>query len=390
MGIQVNCIVDSVGWARHFIINNLKEGLKKYSDIEFVLNNKTDLDLNLAMYKGNLSKYDSKKTILFLDSFRAFNINLEVEMEEIKKELNISHILYPYEWSWGLTSKELFEKLKEYNVNIEFHNIISDKSIDKDLVLVQTTGLLKAMHNTELMNKLYKKLIIRLGGNKLIKHTNTYVRKYLKNSNLIIATNKKLYMFGKAFNKRTKLIPNGFDLNKWYYLDKKFNSNKLVGGFAGNISNSYYYHYKGFDYVTQAFKISNTELKLALFGTGQIKYEDMLEKFYKEIDFLILPTVGEGCSNVISEALACGVPVLTTRLAGFHGEVLKDRENVIFIERNINDIAEKIKYLNENRELLRKIAINGRKFAEQYHDINKIAKKYYKVLMDSYYNSINR
>ena len=57
----------------------------------------------------------------------------------------------------------------------------------------------------------------------------------------------------------------------------------------------------------------------------------MIKDFYSNIDLLIHP-VGpgrEGTSNVIMEALALGVPVLTTTHAGLHGELLVDGKNAL-------------------------------------------------------------
>ena len=43
------------------------------------------------------------------------------------------------------------------------------------------------------------------------------------------------------------------------------------------------------------------------------------------------------------------------------------------------DIAAKIKMLRDDKELRKKLSINGRRFAEKYHDIRKIALEYDRV-----------
>ena len=106
--------------------------------------------------------------------------------------------------------------------------------------------------------------------------------------------------------------------------------------------------------------------------------------FYHQIECLILPTIGEGCSNVVMEALACGVPVLITKV-GYHGEMLEDKKNCIFIERDANDIEKKVMMLKNDPALRISLAENGRVFAEKHHDITEIAKEYdriFKLVLD--------
>lgn len=292
---------------------------------------------------------------------------------------------YFYAWSWKLVSRPLFKLLSEY---YNVYSIDNKSNLPAHIVvpfqgdftvrgyIIQTVSLFRYLDDIKKLNK----AIVRLGGNKSIFGKEAIMNRVdlMKICHGVIATNEMLYDFAKQLNPNTVLIPNGLDLNEWKYVGPY--TDEFVVGFAANVSDSFYRDYKGYDFVLTATKKLNIPLKQALFGNKQIPHNKMRSEFYSKISCLIMPTRGEGCSNVIMEALACGIPVLTTRTAGYHGEKLTDMKNVIFIERNTEDIMEKLELLRNNPELMHKLSINGRRFAENHHNIKIIAKKYKKEI----------
>ncbi|MBB4066547.1 glycosyltransferase family 4 protein [Gellertiella hungarica] len=66
-----------------------------------------------------------------------------------------------------------------------------------------------------------------------------------------------------------------------------------------------------------------------------------MERIYPAADLFVLPSAYETFSLVCMEAMACGVPVLATRVGGIE-EYLKDGVNGYAITRNGDDIAEKL------------------------------------------------
>ena len=148
-------------------------------------------------------------------------------------------------------------------------------------------------------------------------------------------------------------------------------------GFAGNIWGGGA-DYKGWKYYVEACArtmVKGVQQMHLLHGANQIPNEEMPEKFYHLIDALVLPSKGEGCSNVVSEALACGVPVLLTKV-GYHGEMLENEKNCLYIDRDVDSIISAVDQLLTNPDLRTRLAVNGRLFAEQHHDVKKIAAKY--------------
>ena len=244
-----------------------------------------------------------------------------------------------------------------------------------DLTLAQNVDTLYKV------TKHRKKMVVRMGGIRTF-NTKTEFDDKLKEVGAIIATNDELYQIGVNNNKNTHLIPNGIDLEKFKPREEghlPFDGGKrhFTVGFAGNVHGKMCMNYKGYKFFVGATQTLFTEIKVIkyLFGHNHIPHDEMPEKFYHQIDCLVLPSLGEGCSNVVVEALACGVPVLLTRV-GYHGDNLVDGINCLFIKRDIRDIVDKIRTLIYNEDLRRLISYRGRKFAEGHHNIDFIAKKY--------------
>jgi len=285
-------------------------------------------------------------------------------------------------WSWGIVFKHLRRLLGEkYKVVRIFRKI--KKEINPELLQAYPLVLAQNIDNISLINVGREKVILRIGG-MVIDNLNKGSRydSQLAQVGAVIATNQQLFDIADRVNTNTHLIPNGVDLDIFKPPDIR-EKRIFTVGFAGNIWGMGG-NYKGWQfYVGVTLSLYGQVKKLECLHNGpkgqhQLRHEDMVEGFYHKIDCLILPSKGEGCSNVVGEALACGVPVLLTKV-GYHGEMLKDGEECVFIERNVQDIYDKVLLLKNNPELWQKLSVNGRKFVEKNQDIKVVAKKYDEV-----------
>jgi UDP-glucose:(heptosyl)LPS alpha-1,3-glucosyltransferase len=90
------------------------------------------------------------------------------------------------------------------------------------------------------------------------------------------------------------------------------------------------------------------------------------EKYYGASDLLVHPTFYDACSLTVLEALASGVPVITTRCNGASGVVTQGQEGFVISDpRDDRSLAEKISFFL-NREKLERASIAARRLAESY------------------------
>ena len=290
--------------------------------------------------------------------------------------MKITSIEFNNKWSWCLIF-DAISKMSDNKIERIFMNQNPKiKTAGADVVLAQNVTLLKKF-------KERLKVICRLGGNMNfdgMKNISGLLREMSK-CYCIIATNKNLYDIAKPVNKKCYLIPNGLNIDEWCP-PRGRPERPFTAGFCGNISNRQYRHYKGWEGAKKACDNLGIELKTALFKDQQIPHDRMKEDFYYQIDVLIHPTLGEGCSNTLMEAAACGVPIITTREAGFHGEILEHGKNVLFCKRKTSSIKMCLCALLRDMKLRKDLSKNIRKFAVKYHDINLIVKEYDKIFKE--------
>lgn len=80
-------------------------------------------------------------------------------------------------------------------------------------------------------------------------------------------------------------------------------------------------------------------------------------------DVFVLPTLREGCCNAVVEAMACGLPIISSDLP-FNWDVLNQTNSVLIDPYNIDEIADAINSFYEDsskRALLSKGALSTAK-----------------------------
>ena len=109
--------------------------------------------------------------------------------------------------------------------------------------------------------------------------------------------------------------------------------------------------------------------------TGRIEAEKMPE-VYRKNDIFVSASLQEGMSNAMLEAMASGLPIVTTHCEGVE-ELIKD--NGIVVEKAQPDqIAKAIENLSDDPETHKKMSVAARKQAETF-SWSSVAEKYLKV-----------
>lgn len=84
--------------------------------------------------------------------------------------------------------------------------------------------------------------------------------------------------------------------------------------------------------------------------------------YFQDNDLLISTSFYEGFPRVFMEAAASGMPIITTKVSGIKYLVVEGKTGFIIPQDDTKLFVEKIMYLNENREVLKQMSENIRKF----------------------------
>ena len=91
-----------------------------------------------------------------------------------------------------------------------------------------------------------------------------------------------------------------------------------------------------------------------------------VRELYADADAVCIPSLHEGCSNVIGEAMACGVPVLASRVSDNVRLVEDERNGFLFDPLSIEDMASTIvRFGSLSVEERISMGQEGRKMAEE-------------------------
>jgi colanic acid/amylovoran biosynthesis glycosyltransferase len=107
--------------------------------------------------------------------------------------------------------------------------------------------------------------------------------------------------------------------------------------------------------------------------SGYLTQENLIP-LYQAADIFVLPAVlGQhwGIANVLVEALACGVPVVTTPLPSLPELVEDGVHGLVARHQDPGDLAEKIERLARDPELRRRLGEAGRRRVEERFDIER-------------------
>ena len=110
---------------------------------------------------------------------------------------------------------------------------------------------------------------------------------------------------------------------------------------------------------------------------------EVVPQYMAAADILVLPSLSEGFPVVIVEAMASGLPIITTNVTRLP-EIVHNGENGFLVEpKNPAELAEKILLLLQDDGLRGRIAQNNRRRAKDYtweKVIDKLEEVYQKVV----------
>ena len=104
---------------------------------------------------------------------------------------------------------------------------------------------------------------------------------------------------------------------------------------------------------------------------GTIDHQKLPE-YLCAADIFVLPTLAEGCNNAIIEAMACGLPIVSSNMA-FNDDIIGEDNSLRINPQNIDEITQAVRLLKNDKILLNKLAA-GAVMRAQKLDIESRAK----------------
>ena len=218
-----------------------------------------------------------------------------------------------------------------------------------------------------------------------------------KNPQVIIAISdmvkRDMMHWYRIPDERIKVVYNGVDVERFHPRNRKYRGEVRGRHGIGDelvilfVSNNF--RMKGLGFLMKALaKVKNGSrppFKLLILGRdqkdsylrlakgmgilGEVIFAGSTnepEKYYGASDLLVHPTFYDACSLTVLEALASGLPVITTYSNGASGIMTQGQEGFVISDpRDDQSLAEKISFFL-NREKVERASIAARHLAESY------------------------
>ena len=108
---------------------------------------------------------------------------------------------------------------------------------------------------------------------------------------------------------------------------------------------------------------------------------DELFYYLNAADFFVLPTLAEGCCNAIVEAMACGLPIVSSNLP-FNDDILDESNSIRIDPLNVGELTDAMRKLMHEKELCKTLS-EGSLVRSNSLDIEERAKKIYRFIFDA-------
>ncbi|MFT5738665.1 MAG: glycosyltransferase involved in cell wall biosynthesis, partial [Maribacter sp.] len=217
-----------------------------------------------------------------------------------------------------------------------------------------------------------------------------YQQKAISKANYLLATAQmeQENILKLGFSNPISIIPNGIDLTEINKLKEIYGTKKVV--FLSRIHPK-----KGIELLLEAWRTSDTgDWTLEIAGNGEATYIETLRRNARDLenvafvgpqygeakwnllrsaDLMVLPTHSENFGIVVAEALALGVPVITTQ--GTPWEDLETYECGFWIELSVVNLKQSLEQLMQLSEgQIKTMGENGQRLVKNKYDIKAVAK----------------
>lgn len=106
---------------------------------------------------------------------------------------------------------------------------------------------------------------------------------------------------------------------------------------------------------------------------------DRVPELLNAMDAFVLPSICEGMSNTILEAMACGVPAIVTRTGGNPELIEEGRSGYLFPPGNVEVLSTLLSRLAESSGTRQELGASGRRRAVEQFSLAAMMQRYHKI-----------
>ena len=349
-----------------------------------------------------------KVSIISFGKFHAFDLARELKSNNLKVKLYSS---YPYfiAKKYGLNNNEHFsffllqiiDRLTKRKIS-NFLKILFAKLLtflirsDQDFIIAwsDTPNFL-----IKFLKCKYKSSIIIERGSTHIDYQNKILKDEYDNFNqdfeipeVVILNENKNYIDGDYISIPSKFVydsfieynisdskliinPYGSDLSKFFPSEIKNKKFTILTVGHGSIRKGLLYVLRAHNYIKGDFihyhvgSIENyiKDLSVSYRNFIHIKSQNQenLREYYQKSDVFILASLEEGLSLTLLEAMACGLPIITTKNSGIESIESNLKFAEIIKPKNPKEVAEKVNDLIQNLKLKNEYSKNSLKIVSE-------------------------
>lgn len=205
-----------------------------------------------------------------------------------------------------------------------------------------------------------------------------FIRQYTKGVICVSTKNmNESIEHGLAAPEKCRVFPNAVNSKLFHLMDKTLAREKLgcsvsdfIVAYCGRFN-----HRKGVSRVSDAIKVlGDNNVKSIFIGgladnygkepdcpniifKGRLSH-DRIPLYLNAADVFVLPTLAEGCPNSVIEAMACGLPIISSDLP-FNYDILDDTNSILIDPMDVTEIAEAIRRMKSDEEFRRRLRMGA-------------------------------
>lgn len=215
-----------------------------------------------------------------------------------------------------------------------------------------------------------------------------------KNASSVVANSQGLHDLARAFDSRFEIpiVPNGVDLNL-YSTTERHDASPVI------LSVGRLVYQKGFDLGIQSLSgLKHLDWQWNIVGDGpemdalralvnqhgladRVNFHgwqsrEQLIQCYKQANLFLFPSRHEGMPNAVLEAMASGLPVIASRIAGNEELVVQKKTGFLVESENIQALQIALHELLENPSLRKSMGSASRRRVEKFYTWENTARQY--------------